>query len=134
MVATGTKAELAKMMGTTQVKPAAWADSGLATVNPMLAEISDRASPNTTTKARADTAGTSPAWKRNPKRKPTAVIKRTTNELRTVSLKVRPRSTAERAIGSDRNRSTIPDDRSWARPTPVWTSPNTMAWTKMPGI
>ena len=47
---------------------------------------------------------------------------------------MRPLSTAERAIGSDRKRSTIPFCRSSARPTEVAEVPNTIVWTMIPGI
>jgi hypothetical protein len=54
--------------------------------------------------------------------------------LRTVSERVRPASTAERAIGSERNRSIIPLERSSARATPVWVEPKITVWTRIPGI
>ena len=57
-----------------------------------------------------------------------------TNTLRTESASVRPASTAERAIGSERNRSMRPLARSSARPMPVAAAPNTAVCTKMPGI
>ena len=47
---------------------------------------------------------------------------------------MRPTSTAERAIGSERNRSMSPFWRSSASPTPVVSEPNTTVCTKMPGI
>ena len=58
----------------------------------------------------------------------------TTNTLRTRSASVRPTSTADRAMGSERNRSSIPDFRSAAKPTAVAIAPNTTVCTKMPGI
>ena len=54
--------------------------------------------------------------------------------LRTLSPRVRPASTAERAMGRERNRSIMPLERSSASPTPVWVEPNTTVCTKMPGI
>ena len=47
---------------------------------------------------------------------------------------VRPAMTAERAMGSDRNRSMRPFCRSSARPIAVFTAPNATVWAKMPGI
>src|SRR5829696_6057634 len=99
MLSTGTKAEEANTSGNTQTNPAAWADSTSRTDRPMKAEIQEKASPNARARATAPTAGTKPAWKRNPTRVPTSSISRTTNRLRTVSDRVRPASTAERAIG-----------------------------------
>ncbi len=61
-------------------------------------------------------------------------IKATTNTSRTRSAIVRPASTAERAIGSERNRSISPLRRSSASPTAVFTAPNATVCTKMPGI
>jgi hypothetical protein len=57
-----------------------------------------------------------------------------TRTLLTRSLVVRPTSTADRAIGSDRNRSMIPRWMSWARPLPVIVAPNSTVWVKMPAI
>ena len=45
-----------------------------------------------------------------------------------------PTSTAERAIGSERNRSMMPFFRSSASPTAVVVAPKIAFWTKMPGI
>src|SRR5437588_283835 len=47
---------------------------------------------------------------------------------------VRPASTAERAIGSERKRSTMHFVRSSARPTPVCVDPKMTVWMKIPGI
>ena len=71
---------------------------------------------------------------RKPTRKPTITIRVMTIELRATSATVRPASTADRAIGSDRNRSMRPWRRSSARPTPVFTLPKVTVCTKMPGI
>jgi hypothetical protein len=49
------------------------------------------------------------------------------------SATVRPMSTAERDIGSDRNRSISPFCRSSARLAPVVVLPKTTVWAKMPG-
>ena len=57
-----------------------------------------------------------------------------TNTLRDEVGERAPASTAERAIGSDRNRSIRPLCRSSARPTPVWIAPNTTVCANMPGI
>ena len=62
------------------------------------------------------------------------MIRITTNTLRTESARVRPKSTAERAIGSDRNRSIRPLCRSSAKPTLVLTEPKRTVCTKMPAI
>jgi hypothetical protein len=46
---------------------------------------------------------------------------------------VRPMSTADWYIGSDRSRSMNPLDMSSAMPMPVKAEPNTTVWAKMPG-
>ena len=53
--------------------------------------------------------------------------------LRTRSATVRPASTAERATGMDRNRSTTPRCRSSDRPTAVCEARKVTDWTKIPG-
>ena len=45
---------------------------------------------------------------------------------------VRPTSTAERDMGSDRNRSMMPFCMSSAMPAPVNVAPKTTVWAKMP--
>ena len=71
---------------------------------------------------------------RKPTSIPTAVMSTITNTLRTRSASVRPASTADRAMGSERNRSIRPLCRSSASPMPVAMAPNTAVCTKMPGI
>jgi hypothetical protein len=51
-----------------------------------------------------------------------------------MSAVVRPASTAQRAMGNERNRSMRPLPRSSANPMPVVTAPKHTVWTKMPGI
>ena len=51
-----------------------------------------------------------------------------------MSAKVRPLSTAERAIGSDRNRSIRPLVMSSATAIAVVIEANASVWTKIPGI
>ena len=57
-----------------------------------------------------------------------------TTVRRTVSAAMRPASTAERAIGSERKRSMMPFCRSSARPTEVAEVPKTIVCTMIPGI
>ena len=47
---------------------------------------------------------------------------------------MRPASTADRAMGRDRNRSMMPVFMSSARPIAVLVEPNSAFWMKMPGI
>ena len=61
-------------------------------------------------------------------------ITRIDAELKPMSLVVRPTSTAERAIGNDRNRSMMPLVMSSASPTPVNVDPKITVWTKTPAI
>ena len=50
------------------------------------------------------------------------------------SASVRPASTAERAIGSERKRSIRPLLRSSDSPIAVTNPPNDIVWTMIPGI
>ena len=50
--------------------------------------------------------------------------------LRSVSARVRPAMTATWLIGSERKRSTTPDERSRARPVPVCCAPFTAVMTE----
>ena len=47
---------------------------------------------------------------------------------------MRPATTADRAIGSERKRSMMPVLKSSARPIAVFVDPNKAFWTKIPGI
>ena len=132
-VETGTNTELAKTSGKITTNPAVCAVSAPRTVSATKAKIQLRAKPNAATTAMHPAAPATPPRKRNPTRYPTAIIKKMTTMLRTRSATVRPASTAERAIGMDRNRSTTPRVRSSFRPTAVCEAPKVTDWTKIPG-
>ena len=66
--------------------------------------------------------------------KPTTVTMITVRMLRHRSAVVRPARTADRAMGSARNRSMSPFWRSSASPMLVCTDPKATVCTKMPGI
>ena len=66
--------------------------------------------------------------------RPTTSITVIERELVAMSARVRPASTAERAIGSERKRSIRPLFRSSARPSAVTKPPKAIVWTKIPGI
>ena len=51
-----------------------------------------------------------------------------------MSAMVRPASTPERAMGSERNRSTMPLVMSLAMATLVWAEAKAAIWAKMPAI
>lgn len=53
--------------------------------------------------------------------------------LVTTSEDVRPTSTADWAMGSERNRSMIPFCMSSANPAPVMVAPKMTVWAKIPG-
>ena len=71
---------------------------------------------------------------RHPTTSPVIDITAIEVELYAISLAVRPTSTADGAIGSERNRSTIPLVMSSAMPTPVKVEPKITVWTKTPAI
>ncbi|GAA2088960.1 hypothetical protein GCM10009759_11470 [Kitasatospora saccharophila] len=123
MVAVGTNAEDAKTSGARTGNAAAVAVSGSPTARPTTANTQDIANPKAGTGSPpARNAGT-PSWIRKPTRKPTPVISATTNTFRAGSAVVRPESTAERAVGSERKRSISPVRRSPAGPIAVSTAP-----------
>ena len=134
MVKIGTNALLANVSGKTHTNPADWAASTLPTESPMTAEIHENAIANRTSSPSPPTMGSRPLWNRKPTSRPTPVISTTTRMLRRVSARMRPASTANRVIGSDRNLSTMLRDRSSARPMPVWVEPKAIVCTKIPGI
>ena len=69
-----------------------------------------------------------------PTMQPTPSMTTSASALVAMSAKVRPASTAERAIGSERNRSIRPLLRSSASPSAVTKPPNAIVWTMIPGI
>ena len=119
IVAVGANVELAKTSGKIGRNPATCAVSGSPTSMPISANIHENAKPKRIASSTAAIALPRPLWKRKPTSVPTPTISRTTKKLRVMSASVRPASTAERAIGSERKRSIIPVRRSAASPTAV---------------
>jgi hypothetical protein len=99
-----------------------------------VAAIQANALPNPTASANAPSAATGPACSRKPSSVPTATVTRVAAAVRAPSARIRPVSTAERAIGRERNRSMMPLARSSLRPIPVMTVPNTTVCTMIPGM
>ena len=129
-----TKADDANTRGKSIGKMAACAASPLGAPRPTVATTHEKAKANNRTRPRAPTYAGTPPWMRNPTAMPTPVMRTRTETLRTPSAIVRPASTAERAMGSDRNRSMSPLFRSSARPMPVPADPNSAVCTMMPAI
>ena len=71
---------------------------------------------------------------RQPTSRPVTDMIATVMTLFSTSLVVRPTSTAERDMGSDRNRSMMPFWMSSAMPAPVIVAPKMTVCAKMPGI
>src|SRR3989344_5394982 len=99
MVSTGTKMELAKTKGKTQMNPADWTVSTFLAAKPMVAEIQEKAKQKNEVSNKAKTKLPKPFSIVNPISRPTRVIKISTNTFRINSVTVRPTKTAERAIG-----------------------------------
>ena len=72
--------------------------------------------------------------KLKPTSRPTTTITVSDTTFVATSASVRPASTAERAIGSERKRSMRPFRRSSDRPIAVTNPPNAIVWTMIPGI
>ena len=71
---------------------------------------------------------------RQPTIRPVIDMITTTRQLLSRSLVVRPTSTADRDIGSERKRSMMPFWMSSAMPAPVIVAPKITVWAKIPGI
>src|ERR687898_2716682 len=131
--ATGMNSDEAKISGKTIGNAAACAVSGSPTANPTPAKTHDIEYANSRTiPSPARTANTF-VGTRNPTANPTSITSTMTNTLRNRSAEVRPARTAERAMGSDRNRSSRPLFRSVAKPTAVAIAPKTVICTNTPG-
>ena len=80
------------------------------------------------------TALTNPFSNEKPTRYPIPITTRRRMKFLTRSEVARPASIADRAIGSERNRSTSPDFRSSAIPIAVVVAPKIAFWMMIPGI
>ena len=134
MPATGTNAELTNTTGKIHVNDAAWTASTFFNDRPMHAEIHENVNPTASTRTTTPMASSSPFWNRNPTRYPIAITIMSNRKFLIRSDVVRPASTAERDIGSDRKRSMMPVFMSSASPIAVWVDPKSAFWMKIPGI
>ena len=73
-------------------------------------------------------------WIRQPTISPVIDMTIRTITLLTTSESVRPASTADGAIGSERKRSMMPFLTSSASPAPVFVAPKTTVWAKIPAM
>src|SRR5205085_9326756 len=131
---TGTNVDAAKVNGKIGVNDATSTDSMFFTTRPMSAKNHENANENNITSAIANTPLTKPLWKRKPTSMPTPTINNVVNNVRTMSASTRPANTAERAIGSERNRSMMPFEMSSASPNAVPAPEKSDVCTRMPGI
>src|SRR4051794_9637969 len=125
IVATGTNADDANTSGARIGNDTACAVSASFTMRPTMANTHDSEYENARMIPTAPSRPHTLVPIVHPTMKPTMHMRMTTKKLRTRSARVRPTSTAERAIGSERKRSMRPLLRSSARPTPVVSEPNT---------
>ena len=131
---TGTNAEDTNVSGNNTVNPNAFAASGDDAVSPMKAKTHENAYPiRSRSRIPATISGTLVA-KRKPTARPTPIITTSCTTFVTTSASVRPVTTAERLIGSERKRSTRPFFRSSESPRAVTNPPNTIDWTMIPGM
>ena len=115
------------------MKAADCAASEFLTASPMQAMTHDRANANVSATSNPPANGTSEVCGRKPSREASTIISAITNTLRTRSATVRPASTAERAIGSERKRSITPLLKSSISPIDVWVAPNAAICSNRPG-
>jgi hypothetical protein len=105
----------------------------LRTDSPIRAATDDRAMPKAMISRNPASPASGPPLKRKPSSIPTTTITTTVAVRRTASARMRPPSTAERAMGRDRKRSMMPLATSSLSPVPVSAVENTTVWTMMPG-
>ena len=134
MLSVGTKAELAKVRGKSQMKPADWTASTVFMLSAMTTPIHENANDVSSSSMKATSCAPTDPSGRKPTSTPTMYMTPTTAALRTRSDTVRPTSTADRAMGSERNLSMMPLRRSSARPMPLATAPKATVCAKIPGI
>ena len=134
MVSGETNADEANTSSARIGNDAACAVSGSRTDRPIRANTQAKAKANSSSTSRPPTNAAGLVWIRKPTRKPTTHISTMTKASRTRSARVRPASTADRAMGSERNRSMRPLFRSSARPIAVFMAPKATVCTKMPGM
>src|SRR6266498_1188352 len=123
-----------KVNGKMNMNEALFTTSTLPTFNPTKAKIHDMAYANSSNRRKPPIAGTGDVLIRHPTINPVTDITKIDAELKTTSLVVRPTRTADRAIGSDRNRSMMPLVMSSASPAPVNVEPKITVWAKTPAI
>ena len=115
------------------MNPATWTDSALRRDTPRNAISQHMATPSASTRSKAPAAPATPPWNRNPSPTATPTMISDDHAVRTMSAVTRPATTAERAIGSDRNRSMRPLWKSAFNPTAVCVVPNPIPCTSRPG-
>ncbi len=131
--ATGTNADETNVSGKRIVKPYAFDASGDDAVSPMNANTHENEYPIKSSSAiPATMSGRRSGSEADGRPTPTM----TTSWIMFVlmSASVRPVTTAERDIGSDRNRSISPFFRSSDSPSAVTNPPKAIVWTMIPGI
>ncbi len=130
----GTNVFAMNVIGKMITNEALFTTSGLRTIRPISAMIHDIAYAKARISRKPPIASPTDERMRQPTSSPVADMITMTSTLFSTSLVVRPTSTAERDIGSDRNRSTMPFWMSSASPAPVTVAPKITVCTKIPGI
>src|SRR5690349_8140319 len=134
ILSTGTNADETNVSGKRTVNPYAFDASGDEEERPMKAKTHENAYPIASTNAIPAITSTTLLEKLKPISSPTVNITTNWKTLVTMSPSVRPVSSAERVIGSERNLSISPFLRSSASPSAVTKPPKTIDWTMIPGI
>src|SRR5690606_16117327 len=120
--------------GKIQMKPALCATSTLPEISAISEPTQAMANANSNSIRYASTASVTLPRMRQPMSKPHNDITRRPSVVTARSDSVRPSSTAELDMGSERNRSMMPFCRSLAIPMTVNAELNATVWTKMPPI
>jgi hypothetical protein len=129
----GTNVFAMNVNGKITMKLALLTTSGVRTISPTRAITQENAKANSSSSTKPASASPTEEWIRQPTTSPVTAITTMVITLRPRSATVRPISTADRAMGSDRNRSIRPFWMSSAMLAPVIVLPNTTVWAKIPG-
>ena len=115
------------------MKAHVFTDSGVRAVMPRNAIGQHITRPKARTRTKAPSAPPAPPPKLNPRTIANPVMIRMLQAIRTPSAVIRPLMTAERAIGSERNRSITPRWKSAFSASAVVNGRKQTLWTRIPG-
>src|SRR3954451_10544614 len=129
----GTNVLATNVSGKITMKLALLTTSGVRTISPTVAITQLNAYANSSSRRNPRAASGPEEWIRQPTTRPVTTMTTIEIALSPTSAAVRPTSTADRLIGSERNRSMSPFWMSSAMLAPVMVDPKITVWARMPG-